>query len=66
METKILASRMEIIRRKCRYLHGIHVGANGSKGGLRFGWKVDCVVTFRNFSNDHIDVEIQDTQGGPL
>lgn len=36
IKTKISASRMEQVRRKCSYLHGIDVGADGSRGA-KFG-----------------------------
>lgn len=34
------------------------------RGGLSLGWKADCLVTSRNFSKDHVDVEVLDDQKG--
>ncbi|KAG8491705.1 hypothetical protein CXB51_015144 [Gossypium anomalum] len=38
METKLSASRMENVRRRCGFLNGVEVAAKGSKGGLSVGW----------------------------
>ncbi|KAK5833131.1 hypothetical protein PVK06_016943 [Gossypium arboreum] len=43
----------------------IQVG-EGSRGGLSLGWKIRCSMTFRSVSKDHIDVEVQETQKGPI
>ncbi|KAA3480186.1 reverse transcriptase [Gossypium australe] len=43
METKISARRMEGVRRKCGFHHGIDVGAKGSKSRLSLGWRQDDV-----------------------
>lgn len=38
METKVSGRRMEVIRRRYGFLHGIDVGSIGFKGGLSLGW----------------------------
>lgn len=62
METKISPKKMEAIRRKCRFGNVIDVVAIDSKGGLLLGWKDNSLVTLRNFSQHHIDVDIKDNE----
>ncbi|KAA3469443.1 reverse transcriptase [Gossypium australe] len=60
METKLDKKRMEKVRRKCGFVHGIEVEAEGSRGGLCMAWKNDISVSLRSFSRWHIDVLIED------
>ncbi|KAH1073741.1 hypothetical protein J1N35_026069 [Gossypium stocksii] len=53
---------MELVRVKCGFPNGIDVSACGSKGGLSLGWKCNKLISLRNFSNSHIDVDIQDPE----
>ncbi|KAA3477472.1 reverse transcriptase [Gossypium australe] len=39
METKLNASRMEKVRRRCGFFNGIDVAAGGSRGGTYFTWE---------------------------
>ncbi|KAH1073097.1 hypothetical protein J1N35_025425 [Gossypium stocksii] len=41
METKIDEKRMEKIRRRCGFMHGIDVGAEGFRGGICLAWKTE-------------------------
>lgn len=52
------------VRRSYGFLNGIDVSFYGTKGGLSFGWKQDCAVVLRSFSNSHIDVLIKDDSNG--
>ncbi|KAH1090135.1 hypothetical protein J1N35_017392 [Gossypium stocksii] len=62
METKLNATRMEVVRRRCGFFNGIDVTSDGSQGGLSIGWN-DCdLVHLKNYSKNHIDVEIQETK----
>lgn len=62
-ETKICAKKMEVVRRKCGFVHDIIISVNRSKGGLSLGWKQNDMVILCSFSNHHIDVEIQEDDG---
>ncbi|KAA3482895.1 reverse transcriptase [Gossypium australe] len=59
METKIDTKRMEGIRRRCGFMNGIDVGAEGSRGGLCLAWKEEYIVSLKTFSKNHIDVPIE-------
>ncbi|KAK5813190.1 hypothetical protein PVK06_028638 [Gossypium arboreum] len=63
IQTKLIARRMEQVRRKCGYVNGIDVGVHGSRGGLLLRWRSDCVVQFKSFSSSHIDVKIHKGNG---
>ncbi|GMJ15348.1 hypothetical protein HRI_005204000 [Hibiscus trionum] len=60
METKVSAVRMENIRKKCGFVHGIDIDADGSRGGLSLCWNSDIMVNLCSFSSSHIDVTICD------
>ncbi|KAA3454812.1 reverse transcriptase [Gossypium australe] len=60
METKLDKHRMERVRRRCGFLCGIEVEAEGSMGGLCLAWKEDFKVKLRSFSKWHIDVIIKE------
>ncbi|KAA3472916.1 reverse transcriptase [Gossypium australe] len=62
METKICRGRMERIRHQCRYVKGIEVDLEGTRGGLCLAWKQGVNVTLRQFSKRHIDVVIDDDE----
>lgn len=64
METKINKVRMETIRRRCGYIHGIDIDADGSKGDLCLAWKPDFLVTLLRFSSNFVDVKIGDSSDG--
>lgn len=64
METKVSVRRMEGIKRKCGFQHGIDVGADGSKGGLMLGWRDHMIVVLRSYSYHRIDFMIQDNDDG--
>lgn len=42
---------MENIR-SCGYLNGIDVDSDGRSGGLSLGWKSNCKVSLRSYSQD--------------
>ncbi|KAE8686346.1 hypothetical protein F3Y22_tig00111069pilonHSYRG00104 [Hibiscus syriacus] len=52
---------MERVRRKCGFLFGIDVVAEGSRSGLSFGWKPDWVVELQSYSRSHNDVIIRES-----
>ncbi|KAH1106130.1 hypothetical protein J1N35_009898 [Gossypium stocksii] len=60
METKLCATKMEAVRRRCGFLNGIDVSAEGSRGGLSFEWNGNNLVILQSFSKYHIDVEVQE------
>ncbi|KAA3478879.1 reverse transcriptase [Gossypium australe] len=60
METKIDKKRMEKVRRKCGFMNGFEVEAEGSSGGLCLAWKEEITVTLRSFSRNHIDVMVKE------
>ncbi|MFQ6668605.1 hypothetical protein Gotur_034179 [Gossypium turneri] len=64
METKIDRRRMERIRRRCGFLNRIEVDATGSQGGLCLAWRVDINIRLQSYSKSHIDVQIEDAEGG--
>ncbi|KAA3482263.1 reverse transcriptase [Gossypium australe] len=59
-ETKIDKKRMEKVRRKCGFMNGLEIEAEGSRGGLCLAWKEDIILTLRSFSRNHIDVMIKE------
>ncbi|KAK5772714.1 hypothetical protein PVK06_049008 [Gossypium arboreum] len=60
METKLKVNRMVNVRRRCGFLNGVDVPAEGTREGLSIGWNGDRLITLKNFSKNHIDVEIQE------
>ncbi|KAA3469953.1 reverse transcriptase [Gossypium australe] len=60
METKIEDKRMEGIRRRCGFVNGIDVGAEGSHGGLCPAWRGEFTVSLKIFLKNHIDVLIEE------
>ncbi|KAA3476120.1 reverse transcriptase [Gossypium australe] len=65
METKLNANRMERVRRRYGFFNGIDVSAKGSRGGLSLGWNGGHLVRVKSFSENHIDVEIQEDEEKP-
>ncbi|KAA3486785.1 reverse transcriptase [Gossypium australe] len=60
IETKLDQKRMERARRRCGFINGIDVEAEGTRGGLCLAWK-DCIeVTLKSFSKWHIDVMVKE------
>lgn len=53
------------VRTKCGFLCGIDVGVDGSRGGLSLGWKEGLSVTLQSYSNNFIDVKIQESSNSP-
>lgn len=49
MEKKLNNKKIERVRRKCGFLCGIEVDADGSRGGLCLAWKEDVNVSLRSF-----------------
>ncbi|KAA3489221.1 reverse transcriptase [Gossypium australe] len=49
METKIDKKRMEKVRRKCGFVNGFEIEAEGSRRGLCLAWNEDIIVTLRSF-----------------
>ncbi|GMJ14117.1 hypothetical protein HRI_005080900 [Hibiscus trionum] len=60
METKVSAVHMEKIRRKCGFIHGLDIDADGSRGGLSLWWSAEFMVTLCSYSSFHIDVNVTD------
>lgn len=63
METKVTNRRMEAIRRKYGFSHGIDVDAVGTRGGLSLGWREGLNLTLKSFSKSYIDVEVKEEAG---
>ncbi|MBA0585689.1 hypothetical protein Gorai_016456, partial [Gossypium raimondii] len=59
METKLCLSWMEKVRRSYRFYCDIDVAVEGIRGGFSIGWRSRSLVALRNFSKNHIDVEIE-------
>ncbi|XP_052481170.1 uncharacterized protein LOC128035464 [Gossypium raimondii] len=64
METKLNKKQIEIVRRRCGFLYGIEVEAEGTKGGLCLAWRTDMDIMLRSFSKRHIGVSIEDKEKG--
>ncbi|KAA3466680.1 reverse transcriptase [Gossypium australe] len=60
METKLDKHQMERVRRRCGFMCGVEVEAEGSRGGLCLAWKEDIQVNLRSFSKWRIDVIIKE------
>ncbi|KAH1032591.1 hypothetical protein J1N35_044765 [Gossypium stocksii] len=60
METKLSKMRMENVRRKCAFLNGIDIGAEGLRGGLCLAWKDTTNIWLKSFSAYHIDVALKE------
>ncbi|MBA0597784.1 hypothetical protein Gorai_007575 [Gossypium raimondii] len=65
METKVDKYPMERIRLRCGFQFGIDVPAIGTYCGVSLGWKEEISVSLRSFSNNHIDVDIDDFERTP-
>ncbi|GMJ14031.1 hypothetical protein HRI_005072300 [Hibiscus trionum] len=61
LETKISSNKMQRVRRRCGFVNGFDVSAEGSRGGLSLGWTPNLNATIRPFSNTYIDVDFLDT-----
>ncbi|KAA3458727.1 reverse transcriptase [Gossypium australe] len=61
METKIDGKRMEKIRRRCGFVNGIDVGAEGSRGEICLAWGEEITVSLKTFSKNHINVLIEES-----
>lgn len=59
METKLDDKRMEIVR-KCSFVSGFIIEANGSRGWLCLAWKLRVNITLRSFSKNHIDAIVKE------
>lgn len=59
METKLDASSMEGVKRRCGFCYRVDVPADGSRRALSIGWNGGQLVTLKSFSKVHIDVENQ-------
>ncbi|GMI89729.1 hypothetical protein HRI_002642200 [Hibiscus trionum] len=51
---------MQRVRRRCGYVNGCDVSAEGSRGGLSLGWAPNLNATIRSFSISYIDVDFFD------
>lgn len=64
MKTKLQSKWMKGVCRFCGFSYGIDVLLIGSSGGLSSGWKKGFFITFRSFSQSHIDIVVnEDTEG---
>ncbi|KAG8491745.1 hypothetical protein CXB51_015165 [Gossypium anomalum] len=63
IETKVSSRSIEGIKRKCGFVKGMDVSAEGSRGGLLLGWKDDLSINLKSFSKSHIDVEVTEENG---
>ncbi|KAA3455898.1 reverse transcriptase [Gossypium australe] len=54
---------MERIRCRSGFVNGIDVGAEGSRGGLCLAWKEEFRVSLKTFSKNHVDVQVEDSNG---
>ncbi|KAK8318426.1 hypothetical protein V6Z12_A13G173700 [Gossypium hirsutum] len=57
METKLDSVRMERVRRRGKFVHDIDVLAEGTRGGLSLGWKID--IDLQSYSSIHVDLNIR-------
>ncbi|KAA3480376.1 reverse transcriptase [Gossypium australe] len=60
VKAKVSTRRMEKIWSKCGFFNRIDVGVVGSKLRLSLGWRQECVVSLRSYSQFHIDGDIHD------
>ncbi|KAA3469681.1 reverse transcriptase [Gossypium australe] len=56
--------KMEKVRQRCGYQYGIDVEAMGSRGGLSLAWRGDVNIALQSFSHRHIDVIVEEEDGG--
>jgi hypothetical protein len=59
METKLLRSKVEVIRVKLGFDSVFVVDCKGRSGGLALLWNSEVQVTIQNYSLQHINAPIQ-------
>jgi hypothetical protein len=59
METKLQASKMEILRVKLGFGSVFVVHSVGCSGGLALMWREDACVDIQNYSRRHINAIVQ-------
>lgn len=55
---------MESVRHLGSFNNGIDVSIEGIRGGLCLGWKERVMVSLKSFSQNHIDVDIDEEDMG--
>ncbi|MFQ6644919.1 hypothetical protein Gotur_019274, partial [Gossypium turneri] len=60
IETKLDRNRMESVQKRCGFHNGLDISANGSRGGLNLAWNGNHLIQVYSYSNNHIDVEINE------
>ena len=60
METKLFGGLAKTIRESMGFSYGIHIDSLGRSGGIFIMWNNGWVVSVQEFSEDHVDVLIQD------
>ncbi|MBA0583907.1 hypothetical protein Gorai_014747 [Gossypium raimondii] len=63
MEKKVERTRMERIKKKYGFVNGVDISAQGSRGSLSLSWCSSVNVTVMSFSENHIDVTIDNSDG---
>ena len=64
METKSNREWMEQVKDRCKMKHGLIVPSDGSKGGLAMLWKEGIKVEVKTYSEEHIDVWVEESWNG--
>ncbi|MBA0633782.1 hypothetical protein Godav_029252, partial [Gossypium davidsonii] len=59
-ETKLDKQRMEKVRRRCGFINGIDIEAEGSQEGLCLAWKGDTRISLQSYSRNHIDIMVKE------
>lgn len=65
VETQIDKYRVEGLAKTLGFDHAFGVGSSGRSGGLCIFWKNPMVMSLRNFSKYHIDMEVRETGEDP-
>ncbi|XP_056697297.1 uncharacterized protein [Spinacia oleracea] len=57
METMIDAKKLERVRSKCGFVHGVCLNSDGRSGGMGLWWR-DIAMKVCSFSSHHIEAEV--------
>ncbi|XP_038718208.1 uncharacterized protein LOC120011213 [Tripterygium wilfordii] len=60
IETKLHSSKIDFVRNKLHFKHGLAVDSIGSRGGLMLLWKEEVDISVLSYSTWHIHVEIKE------
>ncbi|KAA8521722.1 hypothetical protein F0562_012395 [Nyssa sinensis] len=65
IETKLLSKKLEHLKFKLGYGHGLFVDCVGRSGGLGLSWKRNVDTSILSYSNNHIDAVVKGYGGIP-